>query len=250
MDRKVSDRISQLEEKLSILTSQVEKQNSIISELKQQLNQALDSFNMPEPDLQNVMLKLRSMIEKILNFVYKSEYNREPGTNKNFELTNILSKDGIIEVRVKILFDSVRTMTNYGVHGGELKSEDAVSVFEMVSSIINWFIDRYSKREENTKNIEVTSIADTDSGKITRLEQFWREEQEALQADAAAEEKQIKQKYDFEEIVMRQFIGDPQADEMLKSLMIDIENMSKRLLRKSEETIENVKEKVRKELNS
>jgi hypothetical protein len=126
MDKKLEIRIKTLENKLEILSDQ--------------LNRALVYI---ENDPQSSLTKSRTILEQILLNIYKLEMDQEP---KRIELGAILTDNQFtrkIDKRIISRMNSIRDMCNLGVHGEKVVSNDAKIVLDNLCEVLEWYFDNY-----------------------------------------------------------------------------------------------------------
>lgn len=147
--------------------------------------------------------------------------------------------------------DSIRSMANYGVHGGTVKVRDALYILDLIYEITDWYMDNYKVESVfvPAKLQETIMVPPKTENSTHSLKQFWQEEEATMEAEYKSEQDELNKKHNMEEIAMRMFVGDPKADEMMKELTSDIEAMAGRMASRVEAFIPNVQNKIKNELN-
>jgi hypothetical protein len=147
MVRELEIRIKQLEEKLDILSDQ--------------LNKALVYI---EDDPHSSLTKSRTILEQILLNIYKLEMDQEP---KRIELGAILTDNQFtrkIDKRIVSRMNAIRDMCNLGVHGEKVVSKDAKNVLDNLCEVLEWYFENYKtikpeiKDPEDLGNIKLKKI--------------------------------------------------------------------------------------------
>jgi uncharacterized protein YaaW (UPF0174 family) len=150
-----SEKIEELESKISILTKKVNQQEEKISFLSQQLDFAINSLKINDPH--GSLAKSRLILEKIVYNVYSKEMNEEP---KYTELHKTLCNNQFtnkIEKRILARMNSVREMANLGTHGDKVTIKDASAVLESLSEIVEWYFDNYTEpKQESVVDLKTT----------------------------------------------------------------------------------------------
>lgn len=136
MVKELEIRIKQLEQRIDILSDQ--------------LNKAL---NYIEDDPHSSLTKSRTILEQILLNIYKLEMTQEP---KRIELGAILTDNQFtrkIDKRIISRMNAIRDMSNLGVHGEKVVSKDAKIVLDNLCEVLEWYFENYITVKSEKKNI-------------------------------------------------------------------------------------------------
>jgi len=251
MSENLETKIKELETKVEALYAKVEEQNSLIADLQKQLSLAVKTVSGETPDPQNALLKARNVLERVVGDVYEKEFKKPHATQNLSDMIFELAKSDKIEWRIKIIMDSIRSMANYGVHGGIVKVRDALYILDLIYEITDWYMDNY--KVESVVVPSEKSVTENEKPKVVSkktLEYIIEEEQRLLLADFEIEQNALADKYDLDEVAKLKFIGDPRGQEMLKALSIETRQLAKKYSEKTLGLLTHIKSKVKEELNN
>lgn len=93
-------------------------------------------------DPSSAFMKIRQVFEELLQDAWNKDIDDEPPTM--YEIINYISRGDGFSKRVLNRMNSLRTLCNLAVHGGEVNSRDVIMGISLLSEILEWYGTEYA----------------------------------------------------------------------------------------------------------
>ncbi|HPM01094.1 MAG TPA: DUF4145 domain-containing protein [Candidatus Cloacimonadota bacterium] len=248
MSEDITNKIKDLENQIYKMNLMIENQGLIIKELQSQLVIAFNNIVSYPPDIQNILLKSRSVLEKIVSEIYSKHYSDFSSESNLYNCIKKLADNKIINYNMIIRFNAIRAMCNFGIHGGKVDLADTILVFELSLQLIEWFISYQSVN--NPKKIKEEIRCSEQKIEKKTLNDYINEEISYLNDSFQMEMNLLNQKYDMDKISKYLLIGDSKGQDMLNDLSNEITLLVGKKSQEVNSVLDNVVSKVKSELDN
>jgi type I restriction enzyme, R subunit len=150
------------------------------------------------------LIKLRSFLEKITDFIFETHDFEKPYDNSLHNRIRIIEDEGVLPLNISSLAHNIRHRGNAAAHEMKGTVEDAKTILFSAFKFGKWFYETYSEQNEDISALKFSLPKDLDARHaLSELEKNYSELEKRFNDLLAAKEKQILAPGEKEEIRTR-----------------------------------------------